>query len=58
MLIWLMIGFALVAYVFNMANRNMANRRNPQPKKKTYKEALKDWGEFEKKHPPGSKKGA
>lgn len=51
-----MIAFALVALVFNMANRNMANRRNPQPKRKTYKEALKDWEEFEKKHPPASKK--
>lgn len=51
-MLYYMIAFALVAIVFNMANRNMANRRNPEPKKKTYKEALKDWKQFEKKHPP------
>ncbi len=50
-----MISFAIVAVAFNMANRNLA-KKSVSPKRKTHKQALKDWEEFKKKHPSKSKK--
>jgi hypothetical protein len=55
MFFWYCIGFALVAYTFNMANKNLAGKRGSAPGKKTYNQALKDWEAFQEKHPP--KKG-
>lgn len=49
-----MIGFALVAVAFNMANRNLT-KKGPVKKRKTYREALKDWEEFKKQHPGSGK---
>lgn len=50
------VAFALVAFAVNMANRNIAKRRNPRIKKKTRKQILKDWEEFKKEHPGSSSK--
>ena len=49
-----MIGFAMVAVVFNMANRNLS-KKGKVKKRKTYRDALKDWKEFEKRHPGSGK---
>ncbi len=49
-----MIGFGLVAFAFNMANRNMSKKGKPE-KRKTYREALKDWEEFKMQHPGSGK---
>lgn len=54
MILWYMLCFAAVALVFNRANKDLRHRGTKKIKHKTYKQARKDWAEFQKKHPPKS----
>lgn len=54
-MLYIVLAFMLVAVFFNQAQRNIAGRRKG-PSRKTYKQALKQWEAFQKKHPPRTSK--
>jgi hypothetical protein len=50
MLIYYLIASALVAVVFNMANRNLRKEAD-HSNRKSAKKAISDWEAFKKQHP-------